>query len=91
MPKGYENAFGTFDVTKNTLFINKGKCQSVERFLFTFYHELRHAEQYLRTNKFSNDIQKSIFYVNLHLKKEEKKSIIYTRKFCFLNCQKMDL
>lgn len=65
MPSGYETAFGTFDVVKNTLFINKS-INDNERLIYTFYHELRHAQQYLFLDKFSKDIQESINYVVLY-------------------------
>ena len=68
MPEGYENAFGTFDVVLNTLFINEkimGDYPEYEQ-LFYIFHELRHASQYIQPEKFSKDIQKSRFYVILY-------------------------
>ena len=45
MPPGYEDAFGTFDTTVKTLFLNKELLENRPEFevLFYFYHELRHA------------------------------------------------
>lgn len=44
MPEGYENAYGTFDVTINTLFFNTNTELSTdyERDFYLF-HELRHS------------------------------------------------
>ena len=68
MPEGYEDAFGTFDVILNTLFINEkiiGDYPEYEQ-LFYIFHELRHASQYIHPEKFSKEIQKSRFYVILY-------------------------
>jgi hypothetical protein len=68
MPPGYENAFGTFDITVKTLFINKRMLGSRPDYevLYYFYHELRHAVQYSCPQRFNSSIQKSIHYVILY-------------------------
>ena len=68
MPPGYEDAFGTFDITCKTLFLNDKELKSrpVYESLYYFYHEMRHAEQYLHPERFERDIQKSIPYVILY-------------------------
>lgn len=68
MPRGYEEAFGSFDVTKNTLFINKSILNSAPAYQYLFYlhHELRHAMQYIYPEKFSEEIQKSRYYSILY-------------------------
>lgn len=67
MPDGYETAFGTYDVTVNTLFFNCALLQQTPVFelLFYLFHELRHALQYLKPTLFDERIQKSCFYVVL--------------------------
>ena len=67
MPFGYEDAFGTFDITVKTLFLNRELLKSRPEYevLFYFYHELRHAMQYIRPEKFSESIRNSINYVIL--------------------------
>lgn len=68
MPAGYETAFGTYDIEKNTLFINDQFIGNVSEpeYLFYLYHELRHAEQYLQPDKFDEKIRKSLQYVILY-------------------------
>lgn len=68
MPPGYEDAFGTFDILKKTLFLNKAllACKPEFEILFYFYHELRHAMQYNCPSEFSKSIQNSIHYVVLY-------------------------
>ncbi len=68
MPAGYETAYGTYDVTVNTLFINIAILQNAPRYevLFYLFHELRHAMQYLRPKLFGERIQESIHYVILY-------------------------
>ena len=68
IPLGYEDAFGTFDITVKTLFLNKGLLESKPEFevLFYFYHELRHAMQYICQEKFPGSIRDSINYVILY-------------------------
>ena len=68
MPIGYETAYGTYDVTINTLFLNVGLLYNAPRYevLFYLFHELRHAMQYLCPSLFSEQIQRSRFYVVLY-------------------------
>lgn len=68
MPVGYEEAFGTFDITCNTLFLNTKMLESkpIYEVLYYFYHELRHAKQYIHPRQFDELIQKSIHYVILY-------------------------
>ena len=68
MPAGYETAFGTYDVTINTLFLNLGILQDAPEYevLFYLYHELRHAVQYLHPDVFDEQIQDSRVYVVLY-------------------------
>lgn len=42
MPQEYEDAFGSFDITKNTLYINKDILNSASEYqsMFYLYHEL---------------------------------------------------
>lgn len=68
MPAGYETAYGTYDVTINTLFLNVQLLQDApeHEVLFYLFHELRHAMQYLRPELFDEQIQESRFYVVLY-------------------------
>ena len=68
MPEGYETAFGSFDPTRRTLFLNKSLLRTApeEEALFYLYHELRHALQYLRPELFDQQVQTSRFYVVLY-------------------------
>ena len=68
MPAGYETAFGTYDVTINTLFLNIAVLRDAPEYevLFYLFHELRHAVQYLRPELFDPQIQESRFYVVLY-------------------------
>lgn len=68
MPEGYETAFGSYDVTCNTLFLNSNLLRQAEKYeaLFYLYHELRHAEQYLHPERFGPEIQQSRQYVILY-------------------------
>lgn len=68
MPAGYETAFGTYDVTVNTLFFNREMLKDALEYevLFYLYHELRHAAQYLHPDMFVAQIQDSRFYVVLY-------------------------
>ncbi len=45
MPSGYETAYGTYDITVNTLFLNVAILQDAPKYevLFYLFHELRHA------------------------------------------------
>lgn len=67
-PAGYETAYGTYDVTINTLFLNAQLLQDApeHEVLFYLFHELRHAMQYLRPESFDPQIQESRFYVVLY-------------------------
>ena len=68
MPEGYETAFGSFDPTRRTLFLNKSMLRTApgEEALFYLHHELRHALQYLRPELFDQQVQTSRFYVVLY-------------------------
>lgn len=68
MPASYESAYGTYDVTINTLFLNISILQDAPRYevLFYLFHELRHAMQYLCPALFDEQIQESRFYVVLY-------------------------
>ena len=68
MPVGYETAYGTYDVTINTLFLNVQLLHDApeHEVLFYLFHELRHAMQYLRPESFDPQIQESRFYVVLY-------------------------
>ena len=68
MPAGYETAFGTYDVTVNTLFFNLEMLKNAPGYevLFYLYHELRHAVQYLHPEMFDEQIQQSRVYVVLY-------------------------
>lgn len=64
MPKGYENVNVSFDAAKKTLFYNADHLKSLPAYerLFYFFHELRHADQYLNPSKYSEDIVRSLNY-----------------------------
>ncbi len=68
MPARYETAYGTYDVTINTLFLNTAVLQNAPKYelLFYLFHELRHAMQYLCPMKFDDKIKESILYVILY-------------------------
>ncbi len=68
MPNGYGTAYGTYDVTVNTLFLNIACLADAPRHevLFYLFHELRHAMQYLRPMMFDDKIKESILYVILY-------------------------
>ena len=68
MPDGYENAFGTFDIAVQTLYLNTRMLENRPAYetLFYFYHELRHAVQYIHPERFDKAIQESINYVILY-------------------------
>ena len=65
MPSGYEDANGTFEISTQTLFINKANLSSVPDYekLFYLFHELRHAEQYLVPDRFDPAIRRSLQYI----------------------------
>ena len=67
MPAGYETAYGTYDVTVNTLFLNTGLLRDAPEYevLFYLFHELRHGAQYLRPELFEEAVRESRFYVVL--------------------------
>ena len=64
MPPGYETANGTFDYETKTVYLNVGYlCEAPDyEQAFFFYHELRHAVQYLLPEKFSDAIVRSLPY-----------------------------
>lgn len=64
MPAGYETAYGTFDVTKKTVFVNAACLRQApdHEQAFFLFHELRHALQYLRPELFSGAILRSLPY-----------------------------
>lgn len=68
MPEGYEAAFGSYDVTVNTLYLNLALLKSAPQWEMLYYvcHELRHALQYLKPEQFDKTIQESRFYVVLY-------------------------
>ena len=68
MPDGYDTAYGTYDVTVNTLYLNFGKLENASEYevLFYLFHELRHALQYLRPEMFDEQIRESSSYVVLY-------------------------
>ncbi len=68
MPIEYETAYGTYDVTTNTLFLNAAILQDAPRYewLFYLFHELRHAMQYLCPMLFDWRIRESMGYVVLY-------------------------
>lgn len=68
MPVGYETAYGTYDVTINTLFLNTAVLRDAPEYevLFYLFHELCHAVQYLRPELSDAQIQESRFYVVLY-------------------------
>ncbi len=68
MPAGYVTAYGTYDITVNTLFLNTAILQNAPQYevLFYLFHELRHAVQYLRPMMFDERIKESIIYVILY-------------------------
>ena len=94
MPKGYEDAFGTYNILNDTLFLNLNNYNK-ERILFTFFHELRHCEQYQFSNKFNLKIQTSLNYVILYngecyklLGNKWKKSKLKIKRIDFLEIYK---
>lgn len=68
MPKGFESAFGTYDITVNTIYLNYKLIEEAPEYeiLYYLFHELRHAMQYLIPESFDEEIQESIFYVILY-------------------------
>ena len=68
MPTGYENANGTFDMVKKTVFINAALLSEVPDYekAFFLFHELRHASQHLCPDRFSEVIRKSLPYTIMY-------------------------
>ena len=68
MPDGYETAYGTYDVTSNTLFFNLPMLDDAPEYEAQFYlcHELRHAQQYLYPQQFEQAVVESLPYVILY-------------------------
>ncbi len=65
MPEGYENANGTFDDGTRTIYINAKMLEAapaIEK-AFYFFHELRHAAQYLKPEQFPELIRRSLQYM----------------------------
>ena len=64
MPKGYENANGMYDSTKNKVYINANLLTNVSDIEKAFYlfHELRHAEQFLYPRRFDVIIRMALNY-----------------------------
>ena len=68
MPEGYETANGTLDPVTKTVFINANLLELLpdHEKLFYFFHELRHAAQYLHPEQFDELTIKSRFYVIMY-------------------------
>ena len=68
MPAGYETAYGTFDAALKTVFINAAYLNDVpdHEKAFYFFHELRHALQYLRPELFGSAVKRSLGYVIMY-------------------------
>lgn len=68
MPIGYETANGTFDFETKTVYINKSLLNSFPNYVqaFFFFHEMRHALQYSKPEKFSNEITLSLPYTIMY-------------------------
>lgn len=68
MPSGYETANGTFDLPTETLYINAEYLEDAPDYkkAFYFFHELRHAEQYLLPERFGGTLRKSLSYVLMY-------------------------
>ena len=68
MPEGYENANGTYDFEKRTLFYNSRMLSESDDYeqVFYLFHELRHALQYERPEEFSEEIRKSLPYIVMY-------------------------
>jgi len=65
VPAGYETANGMYDSESQTLFFNQAKLENAPAYekLFYLYHELRHAAQYQKTERFEPVIVRSLDYV----------------------------
>ncbi len=68
MPIGYDTAYGTYDVTVNTLFFNTNILHNAPEYevMFYLFHELRHAVQYLLPMLFDKKVKESMAYVILY-------------------------
>lgn len=68
MPPGYETANGTFDISKNTLFLNTAALANMPDYeaLFYLFHELRHVLQYTTPQAFPEVLQRSLDYVLMY-------------------------
>ena len=64
MPAGYETANGTFDFETKTVYVNAACLSETpdEEQAFFFFHEMRHALQYLCPELFSDAIIRSLPY-----------------------------
>ena len=60
MPAGYETAFGTYDVTVNTLFLNEKLLERAPQWevLYYLYHELRLPYEFGANNFAYQKVQK---------------------------------
>ncbi len=68
MPTGYGQAYGTFDPDTETVFVNAGSLSGRPDYEKAFYlfHELRHASQLLRPERFSGEVARSARYAILY-------------------------
>lgn len=68
MPLGCETANGTFDVALKTVFINAEYLDEAPDYekAFYFFHELRHASQYLCPDQFISAINRSMQYIIMY-------------------------
>ena len=89
LPVGFESAYGMFDVTKNTLFLNDSIDRSDVRFLWTFFHEYRHFLQYNCPNLFDKSIIESLNYV-IHFDGNCYKLVENEWKNCCLKDENLD-
>ena len=64
MPAGYETANGTFDFETKTVYVNAEPLSEAPDYeqAFFFFHEMRHALQYLCPELFSDAIIRSLLY-----------------------------
>ncbi len=68
MPAGYETANGSFDMESKTVFINTELLKDApdHEKAYYFFHELRHAMQYLHPELFSSAVTRSCRYVIMY-------------------------
>ena len=66
MPRGYEEAYGTYD--RNSVFLNGSLLQNApeEVVLFYLFHELRHALQHQHPERLFAVVRESLPYVVLY-------------------------